>query len=577
MRFYLSRELRGHGVQYYFRLGVWGRAHKMSGARRTWIAPLGLAAFFLAIPPLIFSLRPIPFWTAGEPEMIGLGNALNLAYRLADLKMYSAIGMWDHPGVPFYVMSWLALAFSGLPIAYQGSGFFNAVLERIDVYQAANIWLASIVGAGAVFLFAFYARRMVPFWVVVSGLLIWLVSTPWTLIAFISPTNETFSLLINTLFLLALTGVANDEAFSSRVTILSALVSAFAYLNKLSFINVSLALAFVGLASLFFRRADLRQAARSSFLFAAVSLGFILAIGYFFIGWNEFLHAVRFHKNVVLGSGMYGSGNTSVVDGQHVWDAIRAIPADHVYCIPIALVGGLALIAAGLVGAIVRKADHLPVSLISMGAGLAAVLASLSVLKHYHAHYTPAVSATLPACVVASYLIARSYNYRLRLTWFVGTIAASLLMAWGTLPALRAHIDDKIETNRLATADLNDINALGIDRASSIDFLYSVPSSFYGEGFTLYVACVPRLTQEYHRERPHMFSADAPDSPPRLISAYVIHKGYFPTIERIKTADNLAVFNYRNPVTFEQADQIIELRTSFLLLRGRKAALAGKK
>ena len=118
---------------------------------------------------------------------------------------------------------------------------------------------------------------------------------------------------------------------------------------------------------------------------------------------------------------------------------------------------------------------------------------------------------------------------------------------------------------------------LGIDRESSIDFLYSVPSPFYGEGFMLYVACVPRLTQEYHRERPHMFSADAPDSPPRLISAYVIHKAYFPTIERIKAADNLAVFNYRNPVTFEQADQVIELRTSFLLLRGRKTALAGKK
>src|SRR5262249_47862844 len=161
-----------------------------------------------------------------------------------------------------------------------------------------------------------------------------------------------------------------------------------------------------------------------------------------------------------------------VVDSQHVWNAIRAIPADHVYCLPIALIGGLALIAAGLLGAIVRKADYLPVSLVSMGAGLSAVLASLSVLKHYDAHYTPAVSATLPACVVASYMIARSYSYRLRLTWFVGTIAASLLMAWGTLPAIRAHIDDKIETNRLASADLNAINSLGIDRESSIGFLY---------------------------------------------------------------------------------------------------------
>ena len=279
---------------------------------------------------------------------------------------------------------------------------------------------------------------------------------------------------------------------------------------------------------------------------------------------------------MVLGSGIYGSGSPSVVDGQHLWGAIRAIPADHVYCVPIALIGGLALIVAGFLGAIARKAEYLSVSLVSMGAGLSAVLASLSVLKHYDAHYSPAVSATLPACVVASYMIARSYGYRPRLLWFGGAIAAGVLMAWGALPAIRAHIDNKIETNRLAAADLNDINALGIDRESSIGFVYSVPSSFYGEGFMLYVACVPRLTQEYHRERPHMFSAGAPDSPPRAISAYVIHKAYFPTIERIKAADNFALFS-RDAVTFEKGDQIIELRTSFLFLRGGKAALAEKK
>ena len=86
---------------------------------RSWFLPLVFALLFVAVPPLLFRFYPIPFWTAGEAELIGLGDALNLAYRIADLKMYSAIGMWDHPGVPFYFMSWLALALSGLPVAYQ--------------------------------------------------------------------------------------------------------------------------------------------------------------------------------------------------------------------------------------------------------------------------------------------------------------------------------------------------------------------------------------------------------------------------------------------------------------------------
>src|SRR5262249_35243675 len=148
----------------------------------------------------------------------GLGNALNLAYRLADLRMYSAIGMSDHPGVLFYLMSWFALALSGLPVAYRGEGFLEAVLGRLGEYQAINIWLAAVAGAAGIFIFPREARKLVPLWVVAIGLLLWLASTPWTLISFVSPANESFGMLINALFFCALVRVANDEAISPRVT-----------------------------------------------------------------------------------------------------------------------------------------------------------------------------------------------------------------------------------------------------------------------------------------------------------------------------------------------------------------------
>src|SRR5205814_2445689 len=150
-----------------------------------------------------------------------------------DFRMYSALGMSGHPGVPVYFVSWLALALSGLPVAYNCPGFFHAVLGRIDDYHVITIWLAAVVGAAGIFVFTREARKLVPAWVVAAGLLLWICSTPWTLISFVSLSNESFGMLINALFLCALVRIARDETFSPRVTILAASVSAFAYLNTL--------------------------------------------------------------------------------------------------------------------------------------------------------------------------------------------------------------------------------------------------------------------------------------------------------------------------------------------------------
>jgi hypothetical protein len=53
----------------------------------------------------------------------------------------------------------------------------------------------------------------------------------------------------------------------------------------------------------------------------------------------------------------------------------------------------------------------------------------------------------------------------------------------------------------------------------------------------------------------------------REVGAYVIDKAIFPTVESIKTAPNI-VPDRPESVTFKQGDQIIELRTVFLLIRG---------
>ena len=132
---------------------------------------------------------------------------------------------------------------------------------------------------------------------------------------------------------------------------------------------------------------------------------------------------------------------------------------------------------------------------------------------------------------------------------------------------LAGYLDSKISVNTMAMADLKDIEGLPIDEKSSIAFTYSAPFSYLGEGFSLYVACVPRLTAEYHRDRPRMFSTLTPDSPPRKIGAIVVHKAYFPTVDSIKSSSNLTTFG-NEPLTWQAGDKIVDLRTVFVLLRG---------
>ena len=64
-----------------------------------------------------------------------------------------------------------------------------------------------------------------------------------------------------------------------------------------------------------------------------------------------------------------------------------------------------------------------------------------------------------------------------------------------------------------------------------------------------------------------MFSTLTLDLPLRKIGAVVIHKAYFPTIESIKTAGDLAKFS-GEPLIWREGDKIVDLRTVFVLLRG---------
>jgi hypothetical protein len=141
-----------------------------------------------------------------------------------------------------------------------------------------------------------------------------------------------------------------------------------------------------------------------------------------------------------------------------------------------------------------------------------------------------------------------------------------LIMAYETLPPVFSTLEARVQRGELAATDLQEIRSKLADRKRVIAFLYKTPFSWYGEGFVIYNASLPRLTDEYRQSRRAMFSASAAGLANRDVDAYVIDKSYFPTAESVRASTNLTLFE-AIPVTFESGDKLVELRTAFLLIR----------
>ena len=524
------------------------------------------AAVFFFIPVALLFAYPIGFWNSTDNEPMGLANALNMAYRLADFRLYPAEGMTYHPGVQFHFMSWLALAITGYPVAGPGLDFFRAVVDHVDSYFRASICVAALVGAAGVYVFARTAVRLVPVTVIALGLLLWLLSTPATILFFMSPGYESVAILANALFLAVLVRLAFDRDIDPTVVVLAGCVGAFAYLNKLSYIYIPLALiAAIFWKAVFCRTGWLRGVGFLA-LFLCTLAGVVIATGYLIIEKQTFGYLLTFHQNVIFGSGKYGAGGQNVVDETAVWNAIMAIPGDRTYAVPLALIGGGVLFVAGLATGILNRQKQ-GAAIMGIGTGFAALLSALTVLKHYDPHYSAGVSSALPACVVAACLFAGAWNFMARIAAFAIACVAVLLMADPVLANIKKYVlKSRVDATRLAEADMKVLPGLLAGVTRVVDFAYRVPFAQYGEGMLVHFSGVPRLAQSYIQNKGRITNSVTEQSFTEDVGAYVIDKGYFPTVEAVKKADNVDLLGPK-PVQFNEGDKLIELHTVFLLIR----------
>jgi hypothetical protein len=525
---------------------------------------------FIPIPLILALSYPASFWALSDYEPHSLANALNMAYRLADLKMYTSLGMSYHPGVPFYLMSWLAMALTGHPLGTDGVTLFNTMEDNIETFHLMMIFLAGLAGAAGVFVFARSAQKLVPADVTVAGLALWLFSLPATMLTFVSPGVESFALLINALFFAVLARLAYGQSVGERIVILAGCVGAIAYLNKLAYVYIPIALISALVAKLTFDQTGPRRRALLVSLFVLSFISVVLAVAVFVIGWRGFRDVLVFHKQVILGSGLYGEGDRTIVSGSAIWNTIMAIPANRAYAVAIALLGGIGLGIGGLVTAW-KKPEHLPAAVLGIGAAVAASLSALAVLKHYNDHYTAAVSATLPACFVSGYLLAKAWAYRVETTYSLVGIVAVLLMAYPVSTSLAAKLTFYSEQSRLAREDMQQIAALTAGSSRATYYTYRSPFAQFGEGFAIDFASIPRLTEAYLKSRPDVLNtltaSKSRETDTREIGAYVIDKKYFSSADTVRNAPNLDLLGTK-PVRYREGDRLIELKTVFLLVRG---------
>jgi hypothetical protein len=535
------------------------------GERRLFLWPFVLAALFLFIPISLFFTYPIGFWNSTDNEPLGLANALNLAYRLADARLYPAPGMMGHPGVQFYLISWLALAFTGYPVASAEQDFLRTVIDHVEDYHRAIVFVAACAGAGGVYIFARTALKVVPIGATAAALLIWLVSTPATILFFMSSGYESIAILCNSLFLVVLVRLASSRQIDPALVILAGCIGAFAYLNKLAYIYIPLALGSAIFWKAVFCRTGWFRSAALIALFVGSFIVTIAATGYLIIGWDGFRDLLRFHRSVILGSGLYGAGDRLVVDQEAVRGAIMSIPGDRNYAIPLALIAGTAIFLTGLVTGWKNSSKN-GVAVICIGAGLAALLSALTVLKHYKTHYAAGVSAALPACIVACYLLAQTWNSRARFCAMAIAWVTTLLMAGPVLLRVTEVLASESQSTHLALADMKEISVRTAGMKRVVDFAYRVPFAQYGEGFVVYYAGVPRMTQEHLQNRRGVTNSLTEHLVTENVGAYVIDKKYFRDEEAVKNATNLDLLG-PNPVKFSEGDRLVELHTVFLLIR----------
>ncbi|MEQ8233900.1 MAG: hypothetical protein RLW61_09480 [Gammaproteobacteria bacterium] len=382
-----------------------------------------LLAILLAAWCWLGIMRDPGLWhSRSDYAYLSLAHAVSAEDRARGGPAGLNYGLGGHPGVPFFLASWLSLR---LAAPWYGDDLSRAVLSDPAPFWQAGKLLALGLTALGLWLLARFARPL-GMTALLSGLAVLVAAHHEFLRSALTwLTNESFALPVAAASALVWRELAHD-ARRTGWALLAGALGAVAYLIKLHYLALTLAgLMCVVLAALL-QRVGWRRLLLSTSAFVAGGGITIVAAAHFILGWKSFRNLLEFHASIFLHAGIYGSGESAVFASSQLTRL-----AGHLEQIGFVLPTVLLVAFSGLV--LVgwqRRSDRAWWQReAALGIVLAAstALATAAVVKHYQAHYVvvPHVLAAVLVCWLAGQFSARASRL----------VTAGLLLAGVTITA----------------------------------------------------------------------------------------------------------------------------------------------
>ena len=537
-----------------------------STARRRAVIIAVLLGVFLAT--MTFSLRG-SFWTSQDYGMLSLSHALHLEQRLRHWESNPAPGLAGHPGIPFYFASWLAVALVVPPFSAAGFDRFSEIIANAEAIYVANQAIAIVLVALGCYAFVRVATSVATLGVILAALGMWLGSTYQAILTSTSLSIETFALPLNVLFLWILLRLAASPRISAADSVIAGVVAALGYLLKLPYLYVAFGLFAAFIASTIVHRTRFVRSLKTAALMTTSFVVCVAGVGYSVIGEAGFHALLRFHKSVLLHSGLYGEGESGVVQASHVKSALHSFLSYGSMAPWVALMLGLMCVLFAITGRRSGKTQPSEVVL-GIGAGVAALLAAMGVLKHFGEHYVAGVAPSLPAVVIALFLLINRVHPNFSRPF--GLLLA-ILLTYGLSHSFYFAVRHKrhdVSHHLDILDDRRQLEDLLQAREGRALFTYHVPMHEFGEGFILHYSGIAVLQQEYQAQDRSRVSSFM--HPKGLFNYVVLDKAYFPNLSAVRSATNLNLCGVAVPPS--SADRMVELRRCIVVIKQQPLLLS---
>jgi hypothetical protein len=497
-------------------------AERQAGAR---IAAAVLAVTLVAAWLAIYLLWPIPFWAAGDDcVFLSLAHALHFDAVLHGAAPYADEALVNHPGIPFYVASWLAWRCAAL-FAGDRDIVAGTMADPAAFFLATRIFAGLMTGA-AVFGVWRLMQALAPPWRALA-ILAAFAATPMSLRYGLTILgNETFALPLAVLLFWALRSVVTAPPGAIRPWLLLGVVAGLGYTVKLLYLDMLVAACAVAVVDAWgdqprigwrFIGGVVRRGALTATGFLGAAGIVLLAV----LGRSGLIALLTFHAAIALHQGSYGTGDSGVVSAQLVYDAL----ANRIVVTAAPYLLGMALVLLPLVLAARRRAGSLDRALALWAtAALAAMIAAAAVvLKHYNNHNVIAVGSLLPFALAP--ILARP-----GLRWVAGAgIAGGICL---TVWAGAGEFAQEQRDITAATDDASAIAALPLLPGEARLWTYGVRSETFAAAFVAQYSGVRSVIAAHADPGRQDFSSySRVDRPYRYI---VVDRAHYPDADAVR-------------------------------------------